>query len=155
MILLTGFLPLSAAASMHLYRHTPSSQSRVYWVTQLRTDGVHCRESVGTGPVVLKVVPVTGAAFAGLTMDQSMCVCVVFSSHPFWSSSSLDVPAGVTQEEGHTGVLIHLPSAVRALIFVSMCASLFPHRLLVCSGYINSHILACMIQKAPEARSTG
>ena len=48
----------------------------------------------------------------------SMCVCV-FSSHPFWTSSSLDVPAGVTQEEGHTGFLIHLPSAVRALIFVA------------------------------------
>ena len=46
-------------------------------------------------------------------------VCFVFSSHPFWTSSSLDVPAGVTQEEGHTGFLIHLPSAVRALIFVA------------------------------------
>ena len=43
----------------------------------------------------------------------------VFSSHPFWTSSSLDVPAGVTQEEGHTGFLIHLPSAVRALVFVA------------------------------------
>ena len=47
-----------------------------------------------------------------------LCVCV-FSSHPFWTSSSLDVPAGVTQEEGHAGFLIHLPSAVRALIFVA------------------------------------
>ena len=47
-------------------------------------------------------------------------VCVfVFSSHSFWTSSSLDVPAGVTQEEGHTGFLIHLLSAVRALIFLS------------------------------------
>ena len=45
-----------------------------------------------------------------------VCVCVcVFSSHSFWTSSSLDVPAGVTQEEGHTGFLIHL-SAVRAFI---------------------------------------
>ena len=45
-----------------------------------------------------------------------VCVCVcVFSSHSFWTSSSLDVPAGVTQEEGHTGLLIHLLSAVRAL----------------------------------------
>ena len=50
----------------------------------------------------------------------TVCVRVcVFSSHPFWTSSSLDVPAGVTQEEGHTGFLIHLPSAVRALIFVA------------------------------------
>ena len=47
-----------------------------------------------------------------------LCVCV-FSSHSFWTSSSLDVPAGVTQEEGHTGFLIHLLSAVRALIFLA------------------------------------
>ena len=46
------------------------------------------------------------------------CVCV-FSSHSFWTSSSLDVPAGVTQEEGHTGFLIHLLSAGRALIFLA------------------------------------
>ena len=55
-----------------------------------------------------------------LALILPVCVCVcVFSSHPFWTSSSLDVPAGVTQEEGHTGFLIHLPSAVRALIFVA------------------------------------
>ena len=45
-----------------------------------------------------------------------VCVCV-FSFHLFWTSSSLDVPAGVTQEEGHTGFLIHLPSAVHAFVF--------------------------------------
>ena len=43
----------------------------------------------------------------------------MFSSHLFWTSSSLDVPAGVTQEEGHTGFLIHLPSAVHAFIFLA------------------------------------
>ena len=43
----------------------------------------------------------------------------MFSSHSFWTSNSLDVPAGVTQEEGHTGFLIHLPSAARALIFLA------------------------------------
>ena len=49
-----------------------------------------------------------------------MCVCAcVFSSHSFWTSSSLDVPAGVTQDEGHTGFLIHLLSAVRAFIFLA------------------------------------
>ena len=47
------------------------------------------------------------------TVQYTVCVCV------FFPSSSLDVPAGVTQEEGHTGFLIHLPSAVRALIFVA------------------------------------
>ena len=48
-----------------------------------------------------------------------MLLCVVFSSHLFWTSGSLDVPAGITQEEGHTGFLIHLPSAVRALMFLA------------------------------------
>ena len=58
------FLPISAAASIYLYRHTPSGQSLVFRITQLRTDGAHCRESASTGPVVLNAVPVTGAAFA-------------------------------------------------------------------------------------------
>ena len=43
-------------------------------------------------------------------------VCVVI---PFILDVRLvDVPAGVTQE-GHTEFLIHLPSAVRALIFLA------------------------------------
>ena len=55
-----------------------------------------------------------------LGTQYNVCVCVcVFSSHSFWTLSSLDVPAGVTQEEGHTGFLIHLLSAVRALIFLA------------------------------------
>ena len=49
----------------------------------------------------------------------SVCVCCVFFPFILWTSSSLDVPAGVTQEEGHTGFLIHLLSAVRALIFLA------------------------------------
>ena len=50
-------------------------------------DGVHCRESAGTGPEVPKKVPVTGAAFSGLTTGQSMCASLfarpllVFSEH--------------------------------------------------------------------------
>ena len=56
------------------------------------------------------------------TSDQTrqvcVCVCVcVLPSRLFWTSGFLDVPAGVKQEEGHTGILIHLPSAVRALNF--------------------------------------
>ena len=43
-----------------------------------------------------------------------MCFVCVFSS------SSLDVPAGVTQEEGHIEFLIlHLLSALRAFIFLA------------------------------------
>ena len=48
---------------------------------------------------------------------MSVCVSVFF---PFILGVWLvDVPAGVTQEEGHTGFLIHLPSAVRALFFLA------------------------------------
>ena len=55
------------------------------------------------------------------TSDQvCVCVCVcVLPSHLFWTPSSLDVLAGVTQEGGHTWFLIHLPSAVHALIFLA------------------------------------
>ena len=52
-----------------------------------------------------------------------MCV---FSSHSFWTSSSLDVPVGVTQEEGHIGFLIHLPSAVHAFMFIAGRIQPFP-----------------------------
>ena len=47
----------------------------------------------------------------------AVCVCLVF---PFILDVRLvDVPAGVTQEEGHTGFMIHLPSAVLALLFLA------------------------------------
>ena len=34
---------------------------------------IHCRESADTGPVLLKEVPVTGAAFSGIAMNQFSC----------------------------------------------------------------------------------
>ena len=45
-----------------------------------------------------------------------VCVCVVISF--ILDVRCVDVPAGVTQEEGHTGFL-HLPSAALALIFLA------------------------------------
>ena len=69
--LLTGFLPISASSRfppprpfIYSNHHTPPGQTRVYPVKQLRTYGVHCQAFAGTGPVVLKVVPLTGAPFA-------------------------------------------------------------------------------------------
>ena len=53
------------------------------------------------------------------TIHFTLRVCVCFLPSSFWTSSSLDVPAGVTQEEGHTVFFIHLLSAVRALIFLA------------------------------------
>ena len=45
------------------------------------------------------------------------CVCVVI---PFiLDVRFVDAPAGVTEEEGHTGFLIHFPSAVLAFIFLA------------------------------------
>ena len=64
-----GITPVSRNG-VHIF---PSGQSRYHQVTQLRTDDVHCGESAGTGPVVLKVVPVTGAIFSGFIMDQLIC----------------------------------------------------------------------------------
>ena len=53
----------------------------------------------------------------GDTLSLLVCVCVFF---PFILDVRLvDVPAGVTQEEGHTGFFIHLPSAVLAFIFLA------------------------------------
>ena len=43
------------------------------------------------------------------------CVCVIILI--VLDVRAVDVSAGVAQEEGHTGFLIHLPSAVLALIF--------------------------------------
>ena len=52
-----AYLRDSAAASIYFCQLPYAiGQSRVYRVMQLRTDGVHCRESTGTRPV-LKVVP--------------------------------------------------------------------------------------------------
>ena len=40
-------------------------------------------------------------------------MCVYVCCRPIYSERQVwDVPAGVTQEEGHTGFFIHLPSAV-------------------------------------------
>ena len=58
-MVLTYRIPPEFRSGIHLFtlnRHTPSGQSQVYRVTQLRTDGIHCRESNRTGPVNLKVV---------------------------------------------------------------------------------------------------
>ena len=75
--------------------HTPSGQYRVYLVTQLRTGYVHCRESVGTGPVVLKVVRVTGAAFAS---PWTKCYCASLFSHThYWYTVSMFKLSGVHQ----------------------------------------------------------
>ena len=53
-------------------------------------------------------------------VKSSTCLCFVCVFFPFiLDVRTVDVPARVTQEENHTGFLIHLPSAVLALIFIA------------------------------------
>ena len=49
----------------------------------------------------------------------SLCVCVFFPSILDIKFVGRTSRGHTEQEEGHTGFLIHLPSAVRALIFVA------------------------------------
>ena len=55
-----------------------------------------------------------------------VCVCVCVVIPLILDVRFVDVPAGVIQEEGHTGFLIHLPSAVFALIFTREKDSAIP-----------------------------
>ena len=50
-----------------------------------------------------------------------MCACLCVSSHRFWISCSLDVPAGVTQDRRKVkqDIFINLPSAGRDLIILA------------------------------------
>ena len=83
-MVLTYGIPPAFRGGVNLFilnRHTPSGPSRVYRVTHLRTDGVHCRESAGIGPVNLKVVPATGAAFSCITIGR--CCFFPTPTRPF------------------------------------------------------------------------
>ena len=73
----------------------------------------------GRNPPLCCTLPSIGMQGHQTKTKQNILSVCVFSAHSIWTSSSLDVPAGVTQEEGRTGVFIHLLSAVRALIFLA------------------------------------
>ena len=53
----------------------------------------------------------------GMYVESVCLLCVFFSL--VLDVRLVDVPAGVTQEEGHKGFLIHFPSAVLAIIFLA------------------------------------
>ena len=65
--------------------------SRVYQVTQLRTDGVHCRESTGTGPVNLKVVP--NGSCLGRSPWTNSYTPLFSHTHYWYEVGMLKVPA--------------------------------------------------------------
>ena len=71
-LVLTHGIPPDFHGGVHLFKSPYAIGSvRVNRVTKLRTDDVYCRESAGTGSVVLKVVPVTGVAFSGVTTSAN------------------------------------------------------------------------------------
>ena len=125
-LVLTYGIPPEFRGGVQLWnRHTLSGQSRVYRVTQLRTDDVHCRESAGTGPVNLKVVPNECC----LGRSPCVCVCVFF---PF----ILDIKFVGRTSRGHTGGrshrISHPPSFCGACPYFSRekdSAISFPRRL--------------------------
>ena len=86
---------------MYSNSYTPSGQSRVHRVAQLRADGVHCRESAGTGPVNLKVV-LDERALAG---HRGLINIHISLPHPLF---------GMTDEVG----LLKIPATYDVLILI-------------------------------------
>ena len=73
---------------IYLNRHMPSGQSRVYRVTHLRTDGVHCRDSAGTVPVNLKVVP-NGCCLVGKSPWTNYIIASLSYAHYWYGVTSI------------------------------------------------------------------
>ena len=95
---------------IYFNHHTPSGQSRVYRVTQLRTDGVHCRESTGTGPVNLKVVPY-GCCLG--RSPQTILICASLSHTHYWYKvGMLKVPGSITPRLQHSPTMLRLSSYI-------------------------------------------
>ena len=66
--MLTHEIPPDFRSGVHLFIYTAIRHR----VMQVRTDGGHCRESAGTGPVVLKVVRGTGTGPVVLKVVRGM-----------------------------------------------------------------------------------
>ena len=94
-VVLTCTISPKFRGGVHLFisnRHTtPSNQSQIYRVTQLRIDGVHCQESTGTGPVNLKVVW-NECCLGQVTMNQLICASLPHT-HYWYEVGMLKVPA--------------------------------------------------------------
>ena len=99
-----GFLQLSATVSIYLNRQPPSGQSRVYQATQLRTDAVHWRESVGTRPVVVVVVVVVDSHIQRIVLaTEETTVTQQVSHRPIKRQSRLWSQRGTKVNGSHHG----------------------------------------------------
>ena len=70
---------MTIKASIHTVNRHPVSP-KLARVAQLRSDGVHRQEFAAKGPVILKLVRVTGATFSGIMMDPFLCASLL--PHP-------------------------------------------------------------------------
>ena len=130
---------MSAAVSIYIYHHTPSGQSRLYRVTQLRTDGVHYRESV-----------VSEHKHCSVLLLYILCIlCVSFPS-------ILDIKFVGRTSRGHTGGrshrISHPPSFCGACLHFSRekdSAIPFPRRpwsrIFVYQRFDRSPLVGCFI----------
>ena len=103
---ITHGIPSAFLDGVHIftgYGKSPSGQSRAYQVTQLCTEGVHCRMFASTVvSVVLNVVPVTGATFADyhgtifvrLSFPTPTCVLIFHYRRQFYNVTILPVDPG-------------------------------------------------------------
>ena len=63
----------------------------------MRIDSVHCRESAGTGPVNLKVVPNEYLLLPWhITVDQLICASLSHITHYWYEVGMLKVPMELT-----------------------------------------------------------
>ena len=130
-------------ASIYLfYRHTPSGQSRVNRVTQLRTDGARYREFTGTAPVVLLecIVRVTGAAFSTFSMDHFICP---FLSHTrYWYVMDMCDTVRSSDIKKLTTTFLKTGEPSRVIILINISTS--PWRCFVILLLLESMAFICM-----------
>ena len=69
----------------------------------------------------------------------------MFSSQFILDVKILEVQAGVTQEEGHTGFFIHLLSAVRALIFLARRIQFLARRIQPFLSLVDREVEFCVL----------
>ena len=82
--MLTHGIPPAFRDGVYIYRQPPSGQFRVNRVNQSCVPMTFTGEFAGTGPIVLKAVRVTGAAFSGIPMGAIfMRFIFPFFPHPF------------------------------------------------------------------------
>ena len=118
--MLTHGIPPDFRDGVHIYRQPPSGQSQSYRFTHLPTDGVHYREPTGPGAVVLKAVPVTGAASSGFTVDQTIYEPLYSHTHCWYVVDICDTAhiGGGTKDEVIQQVLGQVKHAKKHTVVV-------------------------------------